>query len=150
MVGKNCGGAVPTPGEFSAEDVALLNGALQALEKAREAMETQAIHRALEAVWQSVGEANRYVDSQAPWALRKTDPDRMATVLFTLAETIRRIATMTQPVMPTASSRILDQLSVPDDARDFASLLPEPALRPGTALPKPQGVFPRLTEREED
>ena len=74
----------------------------------------------------------------------------MATVLYTLAETIRRIATMTQPVMPTASGKILDQLAVPEDARDFASIVSEPTLEPGTALPKPQGVFPRLTEREED
>ena len=41
-----------------------------------------AFHRALETIWQVVGDANRYVDEQAPWALRKTDPARMGTVLY--------------------------------------------------------------------
>ena len=150
LIAKNCGGEVPAPAELEEADRALMDGAREALEKSREAMDLQAIHRSLEAIWQSVGGANRYVDSQAPWALRKSDPERMGTVLYALAETIRRIAIQTQPVMPSASSRILDQLAVPAGERTFASIGSEPALRPGTKLPKPEGVFPRLSAQEED
>ncbi len=95
-----------------------------------------------------MAEANRYVDARAPWALRKTDPDRMATVLYVLAECIRYLATLTQPVMPTASAKILDQLSVGPENRDFSSLTRATALNPGTALPKPEGVFPRYQTAE--
>ena len=91
-----------------------------------------------------IGAANRYVDAQAPWALRKSDPGRMATVLFVLAETIRRIALLTQAFMPDASARILDQLGVPDAARTLRHLAEAEALRPGTPLPPPVGVLPRL------
>jgi methionyl-tRNA synthetase len=96
-------------------------------------------------IFEVIAAANRYVDAQAPWALRKTDPERMATVLFTLAETIRRIALLTQAFMPDASARILDQLAVPQDARVLRNYLDEAsALRPGTPLPAPSGVFPRF------
>jgi methionyl-tRNA synthetase len=138
---------VPEPGELTADDRALLDAAAGLPGRVRAEMEVQALHRALEAIWQVVGDANRYVDAQAPWALRKTDPARMATVLYALAETIRHLAVLTQPFMPRASGRILDQLAVGPEARDIRALGAEGRpLRPGTALPKPEGVFPRLAE----
>jgi methionyl-tRNA synthetase len=80
--------------------------------------------------------------------LRKTDPERMATVLYVLAECIRHLAILAQPVVPGAASRMLDQLAVPEDARSFASLGDAGALQAGTELPKPQGLFPRYVEAE--
>ena len=150
MIAKNCGGQVPEPGAFTAEDEALLDGALGALEAMREAMDQQAIHRALEALWHQIAEANRYVDAQAPWALRKTDPARMQTVLYVLAEVIRRIVLMTQPVMPESAAKLLAQLAVPEDQRSFDQIQAMPALKPGTELPKPQGVFPRIQLEEQE
>jgi methionyl-tRNA synthetase len=104
----------------------------------------QAFHRALEMTWEVVADANRYVDEQAPWALRKSDPARMATVLYVVLETVRHLAVLSQPVMPDATARLLDQLGQGEDRRDFAALA-EP-LAPGTPLPKPQGVFPRYLD----
>ena len=90
--------------------------------------------------------ANRYVDEMAPWTLRKTDPARMGTVLWVLAEVLRRIAILLQPVMPGTMARLLDQLAVPAGARRFADLDPATALVAGAALPAPQGLFPRIVE----
>ena len=67
-----------------------------------------------------------------------------ASELETLVETIRVLAILTQPFMPTSVGRILDQLAVPNEARNFAAL--GHALKPGTPLPKPEGVFPRYVE----
>ncbi len=91
--------------------------------------------------------ANAYIDRQAPWTLRKTDPARMATVLYGRAQTTRRSAILPPPFMPDASAAILDQVAVAADARDFAAL--DRALAAGTPLPPPQGVFPRHIESEE-
>ncbi|MGB1007997.1 MAG: methionine--tRNA ligase, partial [Thalassobaculaceae bacterium] len=96
--------------------------------------------------WEVVGAANRYVDEQAPWTLRKTDPARMATVLYTLMETLRHLAILTQPVMPTAMGQLLDQLGVDAGARDFTALGAAGALSAGAALPAPSGIFPRCVE----
>ena len=148
MVAKNCGGAVPTPGDFTADDAALLDPAAALLDVVRGALDRQAFHEALEAIWTVIRAANAYVDHQAPWKLRKEDPARMATVLYVLAETIRRLAILTQPFMPDTSAKLLDQLSVAVDARALDQLAPGVALAPGTALPKPEGVFPRFQDDE--
>jgi methionyl-tRNA synthetase len=150
MIAKNCDGRVPTPGAFSADDEAMLSAAQALLPKLRELLDVQSFHEALEAIWVVIRAANGYVDAQAPWKLRKEDPDRMATVLYVLAETIRHLALLTQPYMPETSGKLLDQLAISADARDFKAIEDaEGALAPGIDLPKPQGVFPRFTEEEE-
>jgi len=144
MIAKNCGGVLPSPGAFSAADEALLGAARGLHARLASEIDRQAFHLALEAAWQVVGAANRYVDEQAPWSLRKSDPARMGTVLYVVAEVVRRIAILTQPFMPGSCGRLLDQLAVGRDGRDFASL--ERSLRGGTSLPAPSGVFPRFVE----
>jgi methionyl-tRNA synthetase len=146
MIAKNCDGVLPKPGAFTAEDEAMLAMARDMLAASREAMATQQIHRWLEAVWAVVGEANRYFAAQAPWALRKTDFARMETVLYVTAEVIRQAAILAQPAIPVGAPKILDLLALPAEARDFASLATP--LVGGTALPAPQGVFPRYVEPE--
>jgi methionyl-tRNA synthetase len=142
MINKNCAAAVPQPGAFTAADETLLAAARSLLPRLRVDFAEQAFHRGLEAIWQVVGDANRYVDEQAPWTLAKTDVPRMQTVLYVLAEVIRHIALLVQPVVPQAAEKLLDQLALPGDQRDFAALAAG-RLVPGTSLPKPQGVFPR-------
>jgi len=150
MIAKNCQGRVPEAGAFGDDDKALLSSAGGLLGIMRDHLSRQEFHNALIAQWRVIGEANRYIDAQAPWTLRKTDPSRMATVLYVLAETIRHLAVLAQPVMPGAAGRMLDQLSVPEDARGFACLDADFALTPGVALPKPVGVFPRYVEAAEE
>ncbi|MBV9740003.1 MAG: methionine--tRNA ligase, partial [Hyphomicrobiales bacterium] len=122
MIAKQLGGVLPTPGEFSDNDKAILAEADAMIGVARNAMATQQIHQWLNAVWSVVAEANRYFAGEAPWALAKTDPARQHTVLYVTAEVIRQIAILTQPVMPTASAKLLDALGVPDgEARMFSA-----------------------------
>jgi hypothetical protein len=78
MIQKNCAAAVPEPGPLTQEDHQLLGSAQDLLSRLQREMEAQAPHKALEHLWDVVGDANRYVDAQAPWALRKTNPARIA------------------------------------------------------------------------
>ncbi len=144
MINRNCASRVPAPGTLTPADEALLASARALHARLSADFAEQAFHRALEALWQVVAEANRYVDEQAPWALRKTDTARMGSVLYVLAETIRHLALLAQPVVPQAAAKLLDQLAVPADRRDFAALARP--LVPGTQLPKPEGIFPRYVE----
>lgn len=142
MIAKNLGGVVPQPGEFTPEDRAMLHDAAAVTETFRAAFDELAFHRGLEAVWRVIGTANRYFTAQQPWVLRKTDPERMATVLYVTAEVLRRVTILVQPVMPGATDRLLTQLGQGEGpARRYAAL--EHELRPGTELPQPSGVFPR-------
>ena len=67
-----------------------------------------------------------------------------AGLLRVLADVLRVVSTVLQPVMPASMARMLDQLGVPADARDLAAL--DTPLAEGTILPPPQGVFPRYVE----
>jgi methionyl-tRNA synthetase len=146
QINRNCDAKVPEHGEFTDADRALLGAAHGLLDRVRPEYDEQQFHRALEAQWEIVGAANRYVDEQAPWALKKTDAKRMATVLYVLAETIRHLAILAQPVMPGSAARMLDLLEVPNGMRTFSSLGSSGALKSGTPLPKPEGIFPRHVE----
>jgi methionyl-tRNA synthetase len=146
MINRNCDGIVPKPGAFSPADEALLKAVRELLPRQRSSYTDQAFHRALEGIWDVVAAADRYVDEMAPWSLRKTDVARMGTVLYVLAEVIRQLAILMQPVVPSAASTLLDQLAVPPTARDFPALAKP--VEPGVKLPKPEGVFPRYVEPE--
>jgi methionyl-tRNA synthetase len=91
-----------------------------------------------------ISASNRYIDDQAPWALKKTDPERMNTVLYTLMEVLRCLAIVIQPVIPDSASKILDQLSVSNDERNFSHLNILFKLTPGKILQEPTPVFPRF------
>jgi methionyl-tRNA synthetase len=145
MVAKNCEGRVPVPGGFSAQDTALLAQANGLLDAARAAFEKQEFSRALEGIWGVLGDTNAYFAEQAPWVLRKTDVERMNTVLYVTLEVLRIVAILVQPVMPTASSALLETLGQPEgDARRFAAIATP--LVPGTELPAPAPIFPKYEE----
>ncbi|WP_028465077.1 methionine--tRNA ligase [Nisaea denitrificans] len=146
MIAKNCGGAVPAHGDFTDADKVLMDAAAGLLGTLRQAYDAQAFNKALDQVWQVVGDANRYVDEMAPWGLKKTDPDRMTTVLYVLADTIRVLGVLMQPIVPDSASTMLDQLSLGEEERKFSAL--GNRLVSGTELPKPSPVFPRYVEPE--
>jgi methionyl-tRNA synthetase len=148
MIAKNCGGVVPEPGDFTAADKSILAEADAALAAVTEEIDAFAIHRALEIVWALIADANRYFAAEEPWAHKKTNPKRMETILYVTAEVLRQIAILVQPVMPASAAKLLDQLGVPESARDFVQLGPKGRLRPGGMLPPPQPVFPRYVEAE--
>lgn len=143
MVAKNCSSAVPEPGPLTEEDRDLLQGCYDLIETVRHCIDHQAFHEALDVMWAKVRAANGYVDRQAPWVLRKTDRERMQTVLYVLMEAIRHLALLAQPFMPEAAAHLLDQLGVGIESRTFAAFGPDHALRPGDPLPAPEPVFPR-------
>ncbi|HEU4837827.1 MAG TPA: methionine--tRNA ligase [Micavibrio sp.] len=148
MIAKNCDGKVPNHGDFTAEDKALLKDAQENLPATlRREFDKCAFNRGLEAIMKLVYDANAYIDVQAPWGLKKTDTKRMETVLYVLAETIRCLAIAMQSVTPQSAAKMLDQLAVPMDKRQYANI-PTDMLKPRTPLPTPEGVFPRIQLEE--
>jgi methionyl-tRNA synthetase len=146
MIAKNCDGKVPVRGELLAPDMEILALADGIHAEARAAHDTYAINRALDAIWRVVADANRYFAGQEPWALKKTDPARMETVLYVTAEVLRIIGIMAQPYVPSSAAQLLDLLAVPENQRSFSHL--SGRLHSGTALPPPRPIFPRYVEEE--
>jgi methionyl-tRNA synthetase len=148
MIAKNRDGKLPHPQAFTEADREMLSAADALYGKARAAMDRQGLKLYLDAVWGVIADANRYFAAQAPWALRESDPARMATILYVAAEVVRQVAILTAPVMPEAAGRLLDQLAQPETARSFRSLGAAGRLEAGAPLPKPEGVFPRYVEAD--
>ena len=108
----------------------------------------------LEAWMQAVFACNQYVDEMAPWALRKSDPERMAGVLMTLFRCVRDLAIAVRVVVPESADNLLNQMGLAPEARDFAAL-EDPdwfttLAASGFVLVQPVGVFPRLELPTED
>jgi methionyl-tRNA synthetase len=146
MINRNCAAKVPEPAASADADERLLMASLGLVHDVRPLMAAQQFHLALETIWRVVGEANRYVDEQAPWALRRTDQARMRTVLYTLSEVLRHLGILVQPFVPDAAASLLDQLAVPLDSRNFSDIAWAPPA--DRELPAPQGIFPRFVEAE--
>jgi len=147
MISRYCDGRIPAPNALSSEDLSLLESAAgPLLDRVRALLDRQVLHSALVEVWEVIAAANGYVARQAPWTLRKTDPERMRTVLYVAAETIRRLATLAQPFMPDSAGRMLDQLGVPAESRGFETISAEGVLLSDLPVPPPVGVFPRFVE----
>jgi methionyl-tRNA synthetase len=146
MIAKNCEGRVPADGPATVADLALLGDVGAMLDEARAAHAQVRPDLALDAVWARVSAVNAYLNEMAPWTLRKTDPARADVVLYHAAECIRRIALLVQPAMPESAARLLDQLAIAPEGRQFSSF--NNCLRPGTQLPAPVGIFPRWVDPE--
>ncbi|WP_347303922.1 methionine--tRNA ligase [Croceibacterium sp. TMG7-5b_MA50] len=143
FIAKNCDGRVEVQGDLADADTALLAKVRATCgTELPAAFERLAFAAGLEAWMQAVFACNAYVDEQAPWALRKTDPARMHTVLATLCDCIRQLTVAIAPVTPTAAGKLMDALSVPADSRDYNSLSHEDVT--AFIIDKPSPVFPRL------
>jgi len=150
MIFKNCNGAIPELGSLTEADQEILSATDTLLETVRDLMDRQAFNKALEAIWKVVSDTNGYFAAQEPWALKKTDPERMGSVLYVTAEIIRQVGILCQFIMPDSAAKLLDQINIPLDQRGFAQLGEAGRLVSGRKLDKPEGVFPRFVEEKKD
>ncbi|WP_305096014.1 methionine--tRNA ligase [Croceibacterium aestuarii] len=148
LIFKNCDGVVPPISGHTDADTALFGHVDRVIFQEMPAnYDTLAFAQALEAWIGAVYACNAYIDEQAPWALRKTDFERMQTVLATLYIVIAQLAVAVQPVMPETSAKLLDAMGLASELRDFEGIrshwypqLAESDFR----LVKPKGLFPRI------
>ncbi len=144
FIAKNCGGTFEASAPVLETDATLRTRVAAACrDELPAAFEDLAFSVGIEAWMRAVFACNQYVDEQAPWALRKTDPARMERVLATLCGCMRDLAVAISPVVPAASKRMLDALCIPGDQRDFAALAHDPSLG-AIKVDNPVPLFPRL------
>src|SRR3954466_12810454 len=107
MIVKNLDAILPAAGE-AVEDKELLDLVTRATgEELPDAFSRFAFSVGIEAWLRAVFACNAYVDTQAPWALRKTDPERMAAVLGTLVAAVRDLTRAIAPVIPESAEKLI-------------------------------------------
>ena len=147
MIQRYRGGAIPTPsGKGESLGAEELSAQIQTF-----MAEDYDPQSALSAIFESVVRANRYVEETAPWVLSKAeragDEDargKLDTALYSLAETLRIVATALRPFLPETSGRIAEQLGVSGSERPWIDELGWGQIEPGTQVAKPQPIFPKL------
>ena len=133
MIFKNLGGVLPAPGHASDDEqlMKVVNGATR--REMPDAFERFAFSLGIEAWLRAVFACNAYVDTQAPWALRKTDPERMAAVLGTLVAAVRELTQAIAPIIPESADKLL---SLMDAGEGGAPILQPTPLFPRLELPE--------------
>ncbi|AHE54252.1 methionine--tRNA ligase [Sphingomonas sanxanigenens] len=149
FIAKNLDGRLPDLNDPQPADTEFSMLVAQAtLDEMPRHWEDLAISQAIEAWMRAVWAGNQYVDAQAPWALRKTDPARMETVLATLVMAIRNLAIAIQPVIPASAAKLLDQLGIPAADRTIAGIAEagwyQALQASGFKLAPPTPIFPQL------
>jgi methionyl-tRNA synthetase len=155
FIARNCDGKLPTAGKSDPADQALLTLVAEVTQRDLPAhFEALALSQGIEAWLKAVFACNQYIDSQAPWTLRKTDPERMNAVLATLYVAIRDLTIAIQPVIPGSTAKLLDAMGVPEGERTYAALEDgdsyQRLVESGFVLAAPSPVFPRLDMPAED
>src|SRR5690554_5876893 len=147
MIEKFAGGTVPAPNGYEALDREVIDQAAAALRERKECIEKLEISNALAAIFRLVEKTNKYIDSAAPWALNKEgNRERLATVLYTMAESLRITAVLLVPFLVETPQKIWNQLGLNGDP---AALKPETGavwggFPGGTRVRKGRPLFPRI------
>jgi methionyl-tRNA synthetase len=154
MIFKNLDGELRSGLATAEADTALATEVAAQIAAMRSAFAELAFSDGLESWMRAVFACNQYVDEQAPWALRKTDPERMGAVLMVLFRCVRDLAIALRPVVPDSADKLLEQMGVAEDARDFAALADtewfDRLVGVGFRVAQPVGVFPRLEMPSEE
>ena len=135
MIYKNLGGVLPAPGEAGADRELLAVVEEASRKDVPEAFERLAFSVGIEAWLRAVFACNAYVDTQAPWRLRKTDPERMAAVLGTLVAAVRELTRAIAPIIPDSADKLLTLIDAGEG---------------GAPIPQPTPLFPRLELPEDE
>jgi methionyl-tRNA synthetase len=149
FIAKNLDGRLPFGGREDKADAELLAAvAVATRHELPDHFERLELSQGIEAWLRAVFACNQYIDLQAPWALRKTDPGRMEAVLATLYAAILDLAVAIQPVVPAAAERLLEQMGAPAEERSFLALADTGRYArlcaTGFNLSAPAPIFPRL------
>jgi methionyl-tRNA synthetase len=129
MIYKNLDGVLPTEGEAEEDRDLLQQVRTATANEVPEAFERFAFSVGIEAWLKAVFACNAYIDAQAPWALRKTDPERMSAVLGTLVVAVRELARAIAPIIPASADKLLSLIDAGEG---------------GAPIPQPVPLFPRL------
>ncbi len=153
MIVKYFKGIIPGPGTVAEEDRSVREAALHLIEEYTAMMKEFTFHKALMAVWELIGKANKYIDTMKPWALAESDKERLGTVLDTVVEVIKIISVLMWPFIPQTAEKMQHQLGLETVGKglSLASLQKWGATKRVSPVTKAPALFPRVAvEKKEE
>lgn len=148
MLEKFTGGIIPTPGTYRELDRQVIDQAAEMVNEVSAAMLNLDVSGTLITIFKLVNRTNKYIDEAAPWALAKQSEqrERLHTVLYTMAETLRLLAVVLVPFLVETPAKIYDQLGIDENpaAINYRDAIQWGRLKPETRVNKGSPIFPRI------
>jgi len=148
MTERYADGIVPNPVELSESDKAIANSYKETAQQVRSDFEELAFNKALSHIWEFIALVNKYVDKTAPWKLAKQEEqrNRLETVLWTLAESIRVISLLIYPFLPETACEIRKKIGlstgIGKEHTDWGYT------KPGQIVKKEENLFTKITDEK--
>ena len=114
---KNCGNKIPKPSELQNEDYQLINNLKKNVKNLINLMNNQDLNEYIKTVVNFSFSTNKYFNDLEPWAVKKKDPERMKTILFTVSEQIKNLSILLNPIIPNATNKVLDTMNIDINTR---------------------------------
>ena len=152
MITKFQNGIIEAPAVKTEFDDELLELFKTVPDEMAEYMEKLEFHNAFASVWKIITKANKYIDECAPWALNKNgEKEKLATVLYNMAEAIRIATILLTPIMPNTPAKVFAQLGIADQSELHTwESLTYGGIKAGTEIHRGEPIFPRLEVEKED
>lgn len=150
MIEKYFEGKVPEPRELLSEDESIRDKAFSAVDNFEKEMDEISFHKALVSLWDYIADVNKYVDESAPWTLAKEgNTERLATVLWTIAQAIGAVTIMIYPFMPESAEKIWSRLGSSDslDSKHLPDAKKWGLVNPSQTVEKGDSLFPRFDDK---
>jgi methionyl-tRNA synthetase len=152
MIEKFNGGVIPAPGNYQELDLQLIRQAEESVSELQTAMENLEINQALISIFKLVSKANKYIDEAAPWSLAKQPEqrERLNTVLYAMAETLRLTAVLLEPFLVETPAKIREQLGINPQSEEisYSENVKWGRLKAGIQIKKGLPIFPRIEEEK--
>ena len=150
MINKFQGGKLQAPQESTEYDAWLQEECIEGARAVKTAMDNLAPHQALEQIWRGVNAANKYIENTAPWALSREGSEKLPTVLYHMAESLRIAAVLLVPFLPNLPGKIWQQLGIesPLESQTYEDALSWGLLPVDTQIQRGEPIFPRIEEDE--
>ena len=151
MAVKYCDGKIPAPPDAALE-VRLPELAQKTVAEVEACFADLSLHKALMAIWELVGAANKHIVENEPWNLAK-DPanrEKLLAIMYRLLEVLRSVAILIAPFMPQASEKILGSLGLEETAKfNLDTIRRGEPLPAGAVLSRGESLFPRVNAEKE-
>ena len=123
FIEKNCAGKLPKPSKLEEVDIKLVNNLMDKIEELTDDINKQELNNYVKKVVEFSFDANKYFNDLEPWSLKKTNIQRMNTILFVIVTQIKNISILLSPIIPISCSKILDIMNLHSEDRLLKSII---------------------------
>ena len=146
FIEKNCSGKLPKPKKLEVVDLNLINNLNKKIDELIVDIDKQDLNNYVKKVVEFSFSANKYFNDLEPWALKKTNIDRMNTILYTIVSQIKNISILLSPIIPISSDKILDIMNLNNEDRLLKSITSENIFNHNLEFKKTSILFKKIED----